>query len=79
MERLEHNTKGQCFDLANFYYNYVVGSGSLAGQGAKDIPFQNNFKGIAKVHKNTPAFKAQAGDIVVFSGKYGQGKLKPCI
>lgn len=62
----------QCFDLANFYYNYLTG-GRLAGFAAKNIPTANNFKGIATVHKNTPDFKAQAGDIVVFSGKYGGG------
>ena len=62
----------QCFDLANFYWNYLTG-GRLAGFSAKNIPTANNFKGLATVYENTPSFKAQEGDIVVFNGNYGGG------
>ena len=62
----------QCFDLANMYWNKLFGHG-LRGQGAADIPNVNNFKGEAKVYNNTPSFKAQAGDIVVFNRNYGGG------
>lgn len=63
----------QCFDLANFYWNYITGGGRLAGYYAKDIPFKNNFNGLATVHKNTPDFLPQKGDIVVWNGNYGGG------
>ena len=62
----------QCFDLANFYWNYLTG-GRLAGFSAKNIPTANNFTGLATVYENTPSFKAQEGDIVVFNGNYGGG------
>lgn len=62
----------QCFDLANMYWNYISG-GSLAGEGAKDIPNANNFKGLADVYQNTASFKAQEGDIGIFGAKYGGG------
>ena len=62
----------QCFDLANMYWNKLFGHG-LKGQGAADIPNVNNFKGEAKVYNNTPSFKAQAGDVVVFNRNYGGG------
>lgn len=54
------------------YWNKLFGHG-LKGQGAADIPNVNNFKGEAKVYNNTPSFKAQAGDIVVFNRNYGGG------
>lgn len=62
----------QCFDLANMYWNYLCG-GRLGGFYAKDIPFKNNFDGLATVHTNTPNFLPQKGDIVVFHSGYGQG------
>ncbi|WP_063410280.1 N-acetylmuramoyl-L-alanine amidase [Staphylococcus succinus] len=62
----------QCFDLANMYWNYLCG-GRLGGFYAKDIPFKNNFNGLATVHTNTPNFLPQRGDIVVFHSGYGQG------
>ena len=62
----------QCFDLANMYWNYLTG-GRLAGYYAKDIPTANNFNGLATVHKNTPNFLPQKGDIVIFHGGYGGG------
>ncbi|MDW3782114.1 N-acetylmuramoyl-L-alanine amidase [Staphylococcus saprophyticus] len=62
----------QCFDLANMYWNYLTG-GRLAGYYAKDIPTANNFNGLATVHKNTPNFLPQKGDIVVFHSGYGGG------
>ena len=62
----------QCVDLANYYWNYLTG-GRLAGYYAKDIPTANNFNGLATVHKNTPNFLPQKGDIVVFHGGYGGG------
>ena len=62
----------QCFDLANMYWNKLFGHG-LRGQGAADIPNVNNFKGEAKVYNNTPSFKAQAGDLVIFNRNYGGG------
>lgn len=62
----------QCFDLSNMQWNYLTG-GHLAGYYAKDIPFENNFNGLATVYKNTPSFLPQQGDIFVMDGKYGGG------
>lgn len=62
----------QCFDLANMYWNYISG-GSLAGEGAKDIPKANNFKGLADVYQNTSSFIAQEGDIGIMGANYGGG------
>ncbi|RIL24743.1 N-acetylmuramoyl-L-alanine amidase [Staphylococcus gallinarum] len=62
----------QCFDLANMYWNYLTG-GRLGGYYAKDIPFKNNFNGLATVYENTPSFLPQKGDIVVFNSNYGEG------
>lgn len=62
----------QCFDLVNFYWYKLFGHG-LKGAGAADIPNVNIFKGEATVHNNTPEFKAQAGDMVVFNRNYGGG------
>ncbi|CAG7914441.1 putative cell wall hydrolase LytN [Mammaliicoccus sciuri] len=62
----------QCFDLVNYYWNYLYGHG-LKGAYAKDIPFENNFNGEATVYKNTPSFIAQPGDLAVFNSNYGQG------
>ncbi|WHI54147.1 SH3 domain-containing protein [Mammaliicoccus lentus] len=66
----------QCFDYANIGWQQLFGHG-LKGASAKDIPFnaenKANFKKEATVYENTPAFKAQPGDLVVFDEKYGQG------
>ncbi|GAB1611769.1 hypothetical protein HB162lentus_04130 [Mammaliicoccus lentus] len=62
----------QCFDLVNFYWNYLTG-GQLYGLYAKDIPFNNNFNGLATVYENTPSFLPQKGDIVVWNGNWGEG------
>lgn len=62
----------QCFDEANMYWYKLFGHG-LKGEGAADIPNANNFKGEATVYNNTPSFKAQEGDVVVFSRNYGGG------
>lgn len=62
----------QCFDLANMYWNYLTG-GRLAGYYAKDIPFKNNFSGLATVYENTPSFLPQKGDICVLHSGYGGG------
>ncbi|MEX5943755.1 N-acetylmuramoyl-L-alanine amidase, partial [Mammaliicoccus sciuri] len=66
----------QCFDYANIGWNKLFGHG-LKGESAKDIPFntenKTNFKKEATVYENTPSFKAQPGDLVVFDEKYGQG------
>ena len=62
----------QCYDLANYYWNFLTG-GRLKGYYAKNIPFDNNFDGLATVYKNTPNFLPQKGDIVVFHGGYGGG------
>lgn len=62
----------QCFDLVNFYWNYLTG-GQLYGLYAKDIPFKNNFNGLATVYENTPSFLPQKGDIVVWNGNWGEG------
>lgn len=62
----------QCFDLANMYWYKLFGHG-LKGAGAADIPNVNNFKGEATVYNNTASFKAQEGDVVIFSRNYGGG------
>ena len=54
------------------YWHKLFGHG-LKGVGAADIPNWNNFNGEAKVYNNTPAFKAQAGDLVIFNKNYGGG------
>ena len=54
------------------YWNKLFGHG-LKGQGAADIPNVNNFKGEATVYNNTPSFKAEEGDVVVFNRNYGGG------
>ncbi|MEB7816745.1 SH3 domain-containing protein [Mammaliicoccus sciuri] len=66
----------QCFDYANIGWNKLFGHG-LKGASAKDIPFnaenKANFKKEATVFENTPSFKAQPCDLVVFDEKYGEG------
>ena len=62
----------QCFDSVNYYWNYLTG-GRLAGYYAKDIPFSNNFDGLATVYENTPNFLPQKGDIFVLNSSYGGG------
>ncbi|PTI10683.1 amidase [Staphylococcus xylosus] len=62
----------QCFDLSNMQWNYLTG-GQLYGYYAKDIPFKNNFDGLATVYKNTPSFLPEVGDIFVMDEKYGGG------
>ncbi|PTF20423.1 autolysin [Staphylococcus devriesei] len=62
----------QCFDLANMYWYKLFGHG-LKGLGAADIPNANNFTNEATIYQNTPEFKAQEGDVAVFSRKYGGG------
>ena len=62
----------QCFDLANKYWHQLFGHG-LKGAGAADIPNVNDFKGEATVYNNTPSFKAEEGDVVVFNRNYGGG------
>ncbi|MDT0707375.1 SH3 domain-containing protein [Mammaliicoccus sciuri] len=66
----------QCFDYANIGWNKLFGHG-LKGESAKDIPFntenKTNFKKEATVFENTPSFKAQPCDLVVFDEKYGEG------
>lgn len=70
------NTDGwygsQCFDEANQGW-YRLFKEYLRGQGAKDIPFKNDFKGKAVVHQNTPNFLAEPGDLVVWGANYGAG------
>lgn len=62
----------QCFDLVNKYWHQLFGHG-LKGAGAADIPNVNNFKGEATMYNNTPSFKAEEGDVVVFNRNYGGG------
>jgi len=66
----------QCFDYANIGWNKLFGHG-LKGESAKDIPFnaenKANFKKEATIYENTPSFKAQPCDLVVFDEKYGEG------
>ncbi|EUK54982.1 autolysin, partial [Staphylococcus aureus M0248] len=62
----------QCFDYANAGWKALFGL-LLKGVGAKDIPFANNFDGLATVYQNTPDFLAQPGDMVVFGSNYGAG------
>ena len=54
------------------YWYKLFGHG-LKGAGAADIPNVNDFKGEATVYNNTPSFKAEEGDIVVFNRNYGGG------
>lgn len=54
------------------YWYKLFGHG-LKGAGAADIPNVNNFKGEATVYNNTPSFKTEEGDVVVFNRNYGGG------
>ncbi len=62
----------QCFDVVNYYWNYLFGHG-LKGAGAKDIPTWNNFDGEAIVIKNVASTLAQPGDVFVYGAHWGQG------
>lgn len=62
----------QCFDYANTGWLKLYGH-KLKGEGAADIPNENNFKGEATVYNNTPEFLAKPGDLVVFNRNYGGG------
>ena len=62
----------QCFDVVNYYWNYLFGHG-LKGEGAKDIPTWNNFDGEATVIKNVASTLAQPGDVFVYGAHWGQG------
>ena len=54
-------------------FNFHLYGHGLKGYGAKDIPYANNFNSEAKIYHNTPTFKAEPGDLVVFSGRFGGG------
>lgn len=61
----------QCMDLAVDYLYYVTEGKVRMWGNAKDA-INNDFKGLATVHKNTPYFLAKPGDIAVnASGQYG--------
>lgn len=62
----------QCFDVVNFYWDFLFGHG-LRGEGAKDIPTWNDFKGEAKVIKNVNSTLAQPGDVFVYGAHWGGG------
>ncbi|MFL1422498.1 SH3 domain-containing protein [Staphylococcus ureilyticus] len=62
----------QCFDSVNYYWHQLFGHG-LKGEGAADIPNQNDFTNEAKVYQNTPSFLPKPGDVVVWNRKYGGG------
>lgn len=62
----------QCFDYANTGWLKLYGH-KLKGEGAADIPNQNNFNGEAHVYQNTESFLAKPGDLVVFNRNYGGG------
>ena len=65
----------QCFDLVNMYWYKLFGHG-LKGEGAADIPNENNFKGEATVYNNTESFKAQEGDIGVLLNTHTCGRFR---
>lgn len=62
----------QCFDSVNYYWYQLFGHG-LRGEGAADIPNENDFTNEAKVYQNTPTFLAKPGDVVVWNRNYGGG------
>ncbi|EIL3011889.1 CHAP domain-containing protein, partial [Staphylococcus pseudintermedius] len=64
----------QCYDYANAYFNYMTGL-ALYGMYAKNIAIDNakTLASVATVYNNTPNFLPQAGDIVLFNGRYGNG------
>lgn len=62
----------QCFDFANTGWLKLYGH-KLKGEGAADIPTQNNFNGEATVYQNTEEFLAKPGDLVVFNRTFGGG------
>lgn len=61
----------QCMDLAVDYMYYITDGKVRMWGNAKDA-INNDFKGLATVHKNTPKFLPKPGDIAVdVSGEYG--------
>lgn len=61
----------QCMDLSVDYLYYVTEGKVRMWGNAKDA-INNDFKGLATVHKNTPNFLPKPGDIAVdVSGEYG--------
>lgn len=64
----------QCYDLANQYFNYLTGE-RLYGLYAKDIHTDNKavLEKYGTIHKNTPNFLPQKGDLFIMHGGYGQG------
>lgn len=62
----------QCFDYANTGWLKLF-EHKLKGEGAADIPNENNFNGEAHVYQNTESFLAKPGDLVVFNQNYGGG------
>lgn len=61
----------QCMDLVVDYVYYITDKKVRMWGNAKDA-INNDFKGLATVHKNTPNFLAKSGDIAVTTtGEYG--------
>lgn len=62
----------QCADLSVDYLFYVTDQAVRMWGNAKDL-INNDFKGLATVHRNTPSFLAKPGDIVVWNANLGGG------
>lgn len=62
----------QCADLSVDYLYYVTDHAVRMWGNAKDL-INNNFKGLATVHRNTASFLAKPGDIGVSNGNLGGG------
>lgn len=62
----------QCADLSVDYLYYVTDKQVRMWGNAKDL-INNDFKGLATVHRNTPSFLAKPGDIVVWNSNLGAG------
>lgn len=65
----------QCYDYANAGWSRLFPGTSLSGTYAYRIPYDNQalLNGRATIHKNTPSFLAQAGDMVIFPSSFGGG------
>ncbi|RZH89137.1 autolysin, partial [Staphylococcus aureus] len=62
----------QCLDYATAGWYDLFGL-LLRGLGAQDIPFANNFAGLATVYPKTPDYLEKHGHLDVFVSNYGAG------
>lgn len=64
----DHWYGNQCYDYANAGWSQLFSNNPLQGLSAKNIHIDNKamLSTRATIHKNTPSFLAQPGDMVIF-------------